>query len=492
MDYKQKYLKYKKKYLDLKKGGAKCSHCGKDGTDKKCECGLVYYCNETCQKAAWPTHRVLCRATRDAKAAAISAAEAHSSIEGSDVPPIYNIAKGMEFDVKPPYKCANCGEPKDFESASGCGGCRKVIYCNRSCQRNHHAAHMIECWDAVRDRVIEGDVHKDDIGGETVLKGHLEKAIKKFGEKDDRTHACRHIYGIFLSKLGRIDEAEPLVRKDFEINHEKYGPEHSNTLSSMNSLAILLMKQNKLEEAEHLLKNILKARSSTLNPIEPMTSLAALLMKQNKLEEAEQLMRRIHQINTEAGGTKQSSYFSNMNNLATLLCKRGKYEEAEAIFRETIDGLRGTIGSNHPNTLGTISNFASILTRVGKLGEAESLFREALGRLRDTLGVQNPQTLETMKNFISLLIKQNNLSEAEPLIKELLQINRETLGPKHPETLNDMFSFAVLLLNSERIELAEQLFRETLDGLREISPEDTRITIIIRALTNIRQKKQGK
>jgi len=249
--------------------------------------------------------------------------------------------------------------------------------------------------------------------------------------------------------------------------------------------------KNKLAEAKAILGDDFEVDNIDIDLPEIQTTSVREVMEY-KIKFAYEEASKIHGKNINIICEDTGLSFANMNNLATLLCKRGKYEEAGAIFRETIDGLRGTIGSNHPNTLGTISNFASILTRVGKLGEAESLFREALGRLRDTLGVQNPQTLETMNNFASLLIKQNNLSEAEPLIKELLQINRETLGPKHPETLNDMFSFAVLLLNSERIELAEQLFRETLDGLREKSPEDTRITIIIRALTNIRQKKQGK
>lgn len=41
-----------------------CGWCGKEGAAFKCACGRIRFCGRSCQKAAWPEHRLVCSSVR--------------------------------------------------------------------------------------------------------------------------------------------------------------------------------------------------------------------------------------------------------------------------------------------------------------------------------------------------------------------------------------------------------------------------------------------
>ena len=55
-----------------------------------------------------------------------------------------------------------------------------------------------------------------------------------------------------LQRLGRLDEAEPLVREDLDASRETLGSQHPDTLVSINNLAQLLKAQGDMQGARAL------------------------------------------------------------------------------------------------------------------------------------------------------------------------------------------------------------------------------------------------
>ncbi len=80
-----------------------------------------------------------------------------------------------------------------------CGACRKVPYCDVACLESHYLGHMEECFDVIADRVLAGDVHKDDSSGEYVLKDYVGECTAKYGALDERTLRGQRVYWVISS-----------------------------------------------------------------------------------------------------------------------------------------------------------------------------------------------------------------------------------------------------------------------------------------------------
>jgi hypothetical protein len=74
-----------------------------------------------------------------------------------------------------------------IDGGAACSGCRKALYCSRKCQKDSYSGHREECFEVMKSRVFNGDVHKDDEDGEEVLKKYLKWCRKSYGDLDGRT-----------------------------------------------------------------------------------------------------------------------------------------------------------------------------------------------------------------------------------------------------------------------------------------------------------------
>ena len=110
-----------------------------------------------------------------------------------------------------------------------CGACRKVPYCDMECLDSHYLGHMEECFEVIAARVRAGDVHKDDSSGEYVLKDYVGECTAKYGSLDKRTLRGQRIYGSFLRRLGRLEEALVLLVAAHKGFIETLGPMHTST-----------------------------------------------------------------------------------------------------------------------------------------------------------------------------------------------------------------------------------------------------------------------
>jgi len=316
--------------------------------------------------------------------------------------------------------------------------------------------------------------------------------------------------GVYMSALGRINEAELLYREALEKSRRVRGNDDPETLVCVANMGGLMLDKGLFSEAERYYREALEARRRVLGEDDPdtLSSLngwARLLQEQGKLDESEQAHRDVLAKRRRALGEDHRSTLTSINNLATLLRSQGKLDESITYLREALEKRKRVLGEMHPSTLSSIQGLGSVLGSAGHQDEAEALLRDALGMQQRLLGRDHDSTLATMGNLAVLLIGQNKFAEAEPMCRETLErrrrvfgenhnstliannvmglvlirqdkfaegepywqeavaISRRVLGPAHPDTLVYMHNLAGLANDQEKPAEAERLYREVME-----------------------------
>ena len=85
--------------------------------------------------------------------------------------------------------------------------------------------------------------------------GRLRKAVDVAvqGKSREEKYACLNKIGVLLLDMGKLEDAEPLLRRALEGREATLGKSHPDTLTSINNLGTLLQAMGKLEDAEALL-----------------------------------------------------------------------------------------------------------------------------------------------------------------------------------------------------------------------------------------------
>ena len=147
-------------------------------------------------------------------------------------------------------------------------------------------------------------------------------------------------YGLLLSDLDRLDEAEAALRHSDELYMQVSGDDDTRRSSPLHNLAIVLRKQDRLEEAR-------------------ATATLALRLKRE-------------------GNVQIASQALTQGVLAGIERRMGLLDDALRNAQESVDLRRTTYGNDSPMISTGLTNLAHIHQQRGEIELARSLFREAV------------------------------------------------------------------------------------------------------------------
>src|SRR5690606_25429725 len=78
--------------------------------------------------------------------------------------------------------------------------------------------------------------------------------------------------GLFLTRAGRYDEAEPLLRESLRLLRASRGDDHPDTAFGFDNLALLLREAGRYDEGDSLARRALAIRISALGAEHPRTA----------------------------------------------------------------------------------------------------------------------------------------------------------------------------------------------------------------------------
>jgi tetratricopeptide (TPR) repeat protein len=175
--------------------------------------------------------------------------------------------------------------------------------------------------------------------------------------------------------LGRLKEAEDLLRGLLQLRRDRFGASHPAVASSMDDLADFLHRHGRLAESESLRRQEI-----------------ALL---------------------QASGPESGGMAHALERLAMLLTDRGQYREADSLFNLSISMWERVSGSRHTLLAKTLADYAVLLTRQRRFAEAEATLTRALGILESQFPDAHPDTQQVIRGFVSLYESWKRPADAE-------------------------------------------------------------------------------
>ncbi len=274
--------------------------------------------------------------------------------------------------------------------------------------------------------------------------------------------AALNLLGVALTRQGRHEEAEPVLRQAVEERSRLLGEEHPETVAAATNLALVLLDEGHYREAEQRLSRALAAAEHTLPPDDPIIArivadLADARKELGRYREAEDLYRRAIATTRGRLGDRHPQVAFAVNNLAADLLAMGRYPEAEEQYREALSIATGSLGRGHPVSAMLLSNLAEACTLQGRAAEGERLARQALTPLRSALGDEHPAVAECERILALAVADRGRYDEAEGLLRDSLRL-REAADPAHADVGRALAQLAEVYADQGRQPEANEAF----------------------------------
>ena len=309
-----------------------------------------------------------------------------------------------------------------------------------------------------------------------MLDGAVERMETSFGERPELRAAVGQTIAETYHELGRLSEAEALLRPLLEDGEARLGPDHPQVLDLAGSLGVVLANQGGYSEAESLARRVYESRRGDPDAepesiAEAAGNLGLVLVDLARLGEAEELLREAVRLRRLSEVPDPAALGTALNNLAMVLGRRGSFTDAETIHREALELRRTAHPSPHPQIAESLANLAGILRKTGSEAEAEEHYREAIGIFESTLGTDHPR-MAFLYNNLAGLLRASKPEEAKELYREAVRLTEAHLGADSPRLASALSNLAMLESHLGNHEEALALHNRALEIRREALGED--------------------
>lgn len=287
---------------------------------------------------------------------------------------------------------------------------------------------------------LNQDDSGDRAGAVATLQALRERLLPLRPADDPGLTKATNNLAIALARLGRMDEARPLLEVLAEMRMEALGQEHPDTLSTLANLAAVRAIQGEMQSALELQQSLLAINRRRLGDQHPITlgdlnNVGSTLFRLDRLDEALPLLEEALASRQRVLGSSHPQTLRSMNNLASLYIRMGRTESALALQRETVALRRGTLGLDHPDTLRAAQSLASLLRDAGALDEARQTGIDVLADQQRVLGADAPESISTLELLASIELDLGRVEQAIGRLREALAARERGKGSEDRESL---------------------------------------------------------
>ncbi len=273
--------------------------------------------------------------------------------------------------------------------------------------------------------------------------------------------------GNMYQKLGRFDQAEPLLRSSLERRKSLAGQDSHDVADSLVALGLLRLDQGQLPEAERFVREGLAMDRQHLPATDPavgraMSAMGRVLEERGAPGEAIKILDEAVRLQS-ASHEATMDLSDSMSALATAQCYVGHLPLAESLFKRALAMDLALFGAIHPRIADDYYDLGAVQHDMGNDAEAEQYYRKALAIKQSWYGKEHPDSAFMTVAVGQSLIYQRRYDEAAPLLQEALAIQERIFGKVHPQVAMGLNVLGLLEIRRGHLTDAEKDFTRMAD-----------------------------
>lgn len=306
---------------------------------------------------------------------------------------------------------------------------------------------------------------------EAPARRSLEERLTRLPDDALEVADARNTLGMVLSRLNRIEEAQPLLEQALAVRRRHLDPEGLEVAVTLHNLGFLHHNAERWAHGEALYREALALKRKRLPPqhlsvLNTVENLAQVLSQQQRLNEAEPLWRELLEQRRQLHGARSWQLSNTLNSLASQLQDAGRLHEAVQRYREAL-----AADPNPENALTravTWNNLASALEDLGDAAAAESAYRHSLALRVAHSGEQDLGVARVQHNLGRFLLREGRLPEAMALTQKALATRLARQSAAHSDTAMSRLLLAELHLRRSEADAAAAMLQQVLPHEAEL------------------------
>jgi len=303
----------------------------------------------------------------------------------------------------------------------------------------------------------------------TLLDRGVEEARILDREPDVQAALYQTLGGIY-QELGKLDRADALLGSALERRRAIYGYDHAEVAESLVALGLLRVNQARLDEAERLVRRGFEMSRRILPAGDPATAratsaLGKVLEHRGRYPQAITLLEEAIKLQS-ASGAQAADLGDSVSELANTQFYLGHYDISDSLNRRLLAMHRQIYGGRHPLVADDLINLSAIQYNLGHYPEAETFARQALDINQSWYGKDHPEVAASLTFLGQALGREGRYNEAEDALQRSLAIQEEVYGMVHNRVALTLNELGNVELKCGKLDRAEARFRRAVDIYR--------------------------
>jgi eukaryotic-like serine/threonine-protein kinase len=275
---------------------------------------------------------------------------------------------------------------------------------------------------------------------DTLVRAALAERIARAGPKSDEAAESYEDLGILYRDQGKFDSAATALERALAIRRRLHGSADTLVVASLLDLSDVANFQGDRGRADSLAQEALRVLRGVYGDRHPaladaMSRIVSAALGSNNLPRTDSTARAAIAMLRALGLGRSPAAAPIMNDLAISRAYQGDHAESIALMREVVAMDSANFGAAHPDLAAHLENFAMIYGYAGFPDSNTALLKQVLAMRRAVLADDNPAIGRTLYNLANADYLKGDYAAAEPLFEEALARMRRGYGPKHPDVV---------------------------------------------------------